>query len=141
MSARTVIIHNLQHACTALAAAERLAVPIRLHSAAGAGAYAGAPWFAAIIAAARAAHPAAQCEAVLDCGADVGAALAALRAGCDALVLRADKPLRRKIAAIAEARGARLVAPPRVALDLRQIRAAARDPAAELDRWLARKPT
>ena len=43
---RCVIVHSLAHAQAAVAAAQALGCPVTLVSAAGAGAYAGAPWFA-----------------------------------------------------------------------------------------------
>ncbi len=134
MSRRAVIIHSLEHARAALAAAERTGAPIAVYSAEGAGAYAGAAWFLAVIAAARADHPRAAVEAVLDCGAAPGIALAALRAGCRAIVLRGEPALLRKIAAIAAASSARLDPGPSGALDLRRCR----DPEAVVADWLSR---
>ncbi|MEN0074328.1 MAG: hypothetical protein AAGC69_08095, partial [Paracraurococcus sp.] len=60
---------------------------VTLLSAPGAAATLGAPWFLAILAAARAAAPGVPHAAVLDCGAAPGLALAALRAGLRDLVL------------------------------------------------------
>jgi hypothetical protein len=69
------------HARAAVAAAHALGCPVTLVSAPGAGAYAGAPWFAAIVALAAAETPGCTVSAVLDCADQPGTALAALRAG------------------------------------------------------------
>ncbi|MDB5406720.1 MAG: hypothetical protein JWL84_1632 [Rhodospirillales bacterium] len=52
-----------------------------LASAPGAGAYAGAPWFAGIVKLAAAAAPGCAVSAILDCGDEPGTVLAALRTG------------------------------------------------------------
>ena len=133
MAARAVIIHSIDQARAALAAATRLNRPIALYSAEGAAAYAGGAWFMAMVTAARADYPNAQCEAVLDCGDHPGLALAALRQGCRTIVLRSS-PARRKIAAIASARSARLDPGAKEALDLRHCR----DPESAVMSWLGR---
>jgi len=136
MARHAVIIHSIDHARAALAAATRLNHPIVLYSAAGAVAYAGAGWFQAVIAAARADYPTAQCEAILDCGTHAGLALAALRAGCPAIVVRGPSAQRRKIAEVAAARGARLDAGTPDALDLGRCR----DPQVAVAAWLGSPP-
>lgn len=133
MTARAVIIHSLEQARAALAAAEPCGVPIVLYSAEGAAGYAGAAWFQAVVAAAHAAHPNARYEAVLDCGRHAGLALAALRGGCQAIVFRGDPALRRKLAAIATGMAARLDRGAARPLDLRH----ARNPQAAVAAWLA----
>lgn len=133
MTPRAVIIHSLEQAQGALAVAERLDRPIALYSAEGAAAYGGAAWFLAVVAAAQAAHPHAQCEAVLDCGADAGLALAALREGCRAIVIRGAPGLRRKLATIAAMSTARLDAGAKDALDLRH----SKNPEAAVMAWLS----
>ena len=62
----------------------------------GAGSYVGAGWFREVIVAARASVPAAHVSALLDCGDDVGAALAAIRSEVEGVVFtgRADVALR-----------------------------------------------
>src|SRR5206468_3951742 len=74
------VIHNFAQAVAALTAAAHANQPIVLLSAPDAGLAAGAGWFKALIATARAAMPVARCTAILDCGADAGAAQAAIRA-------------------------------------------------------------
>ena len=134
MAARAVIIHSIDHARAALAVAARLNRPIRIYSAEGAAANAGAAWFMAVVAAAQSDHPSARCEAVLDCGDHPGLALAALRHGCRAIVLRGSPAARKKIAEIAQASAARLDHGARDALDLRHCR----DPEAAVTTWLTR---
>jgi hypothetical protein len=127
-----VIVHSIDHARAALAVAARLRRPITLYSAEGAAAYAGAGWFRAMLAAAQAEHPAADCEAVLDCGSHAGLALAALRAGCPTIVFHGKQAIRRKIAAIAETRNARLDPGAGDALDLKRCH----DPETAVTAWL-----
>lgn len=133
MARRAIIIHSIEHAQAALAVAARIDQPVTLYSAQGAAAYAGAGWFQAVAAAARGAHPTADCEIVLDCDGHAGLALAALRAGCPAIVFRGTPAQRRKIAAIAATRGARLDAGASDdALDLNRCH----DPQAAVAAWL-----
>lgn len=132
MARHAIIIHSIDHARAALAVGAQLGHPITFYSAENAGAYAGAGWFQAVVTAARADYPAAECEAVLDCGGHAGLALAALRAGCPAIVFRGSAAQRRKIAAIAAAHGARLDAGAQEALDLGRCR----DPQAVVAAWL-----
>lgn len=102
-----------------MTAAAELGVPLLLYSAAGAAGYAGPGWFREVVASAHAAAPEVDLVAVLDCGAEPGFALAALRAGVQAIALRAPAPVRQKVAAIATQCGARLATPaPRASLDL-----------------------
>lgn len=137
VAADAIIIHSIDHARAALAVAARLGRPITLYSADGAVAYAGAGWFQAVVATARADYPVVECEAVLDCGPHVGLALAALRAGCPAIVFRGAAAQRRKIAEIAAVRGARVDAGVPDALDLGQCR----DPQAAVTAWLQPRAT
>ena len=134
MARPAIIIHSLEHARAALAVGERTGTPLVLYSAEGAAAYAGAAWFLAIVEAAHGDHPRARFEAVLDCGADPGIALAALRAGCRAIVLRGKPALLGKITAIAQTSSARLDPGPTAALDLLR----RPDPEATVAAWLSR---
>jgi hypothetical protein len=97
------IIHDLPQALAALAASDATGIAIQIESAPGAAGYAGASWFAAVIEAARAAHPHARALAVLDCGAEPGLALGAMRTGVDAIRTRARPAARAKIKAIGQA--------------------------------------
>jgi len=100
-----LIVHDREHAIAALRAAREAGVRVRLATAPGAAAYAGAGYLAAVIAAAAAAVPEAGFEAVIDCGEDAGHALAALRAGWR--LIRSGRAA--ALAPIAEAACARVV--------------------------------
>ncbi len=109
-----VIVHGLIHARTALAPG----LPVTLLSAAGAGVYAGIGWWQAVIRHAAGELPAVVPPNVLDCGANAGRAVEALRAGQLILVLQADPPLFADIAERAARQGATLLSSPPPALDL-----------------------
>ena len=87
-----IIIHSLAQAIAALNVAARAGRAIVLASAPDAGGYVGPGWFGALIAAARVAVPGARFSALLDCGDNVGAALAAIRLEIEGVVFigRAD---------------------------------------------------
>jgi hypothetical protein len=130
-----VVVHSLEHARAAVAAAASLGVPVTLVSAPGAAAYVGAPWFREVVAAARAEHPEAAVDCILDCGARAGDVMAALRAGIPAVRFTGRKDVAAKLAAIAEGSGARLVTRRPRALDLLD----EADPEAACRAWLARR--
>jgi len=127
----TFIVHNLAHAIAALTAAAEADAPVTLLSPPEAAKSLGVGMFLAIIAAARAALPEAKSEAVLDCGDAPGLALGALRAGAEAVTLRASPETRAKVADIAGQTGARLIEPEE-AFDLLP----AHDPLASARRFL-----
>ena len=135
MSGR-IIVHSLEHARAAVAAAAALDVPVTLVSAPGAGAYAGPRWFQAVVAEAAAACPAVAVDAVLDCGDVPGAVLAALRTGLKRVIFTGPEPARSRLAALAAARGATLEER-MPALDLLD----ARDPQAACRSYLPRAGT
>jgi hypothetical protein len=130
---RAVIVHSLDHARLALAAARTAKKPVALRSAQGAASYAGAGWFAAMIARAAREFPGVAFTASLDCGADPGHAMAALREGVRLVRLDAPKKVRAKIASMARKSGAELDEDEAGALDL----LGAADPVAALREWLA----
>jgi hypothetical protein len=132
---RPIIVHSLEHALAAARAAEALGCPVTLASAPGAGIYAGAFWFKALIDAVRAAHPDAALTAVIDCGESAGASLAALRAGLKHIRFSGAENARGRLAAIAEAQGAMIEDVMPEALDLLD----RRDPEAQCRAWLAEK--
>ncbi len=103
-----IVIHNLAHARAAAAAAVASGVPVRLRSAPGAARYAGAGWFAAVIAIVRAEFPSARIEGSLDCAGDAGYALAGLRAGIGLVRFTGPRAVARKLAAIAKQHGGAL---------------------------------
>lgn len=102
----TIIIHTLEHATAALAAAEEFDCDVTLLSPPGAAAYIGATVFRDMIAAAAAAHPQARHQAVLDCGDDPGLAMGALRHGITGVRISNGPVIRDKLADIARQRGA-----------------------------------
>ena len=109
MSAR-VVFHSLAHARAALAAAAEAGVALTLQSAPGAAAYAGPGYLKAIADRAAAEHAGVDVAAVIDCGADAGIAMAALRIGWRTVGFSGPAKVRAKLADIAEQMGARLVA-------------------------------
>lgn len=115
---RRIVIHGIDHARAACAAARELDVAVHLVSAPGAASYAGPAWFRELIAAIRAEYPDADIAATLDCGDAPGHALAALRAGVGTIRFTGPKRVRDKIAAIAAELGATLETGSARALDL-----------------------
>jgi len=114
-----IVIHSLGHAIAALTAAARAGRPVVIASAPGAGSYVGPGWFREVVAAAREAVPAARCSTLLDCGDDVGAALAAIRSEIEGVVFTGRADVARRLADIAGQHGVRFVTErPGVALDL-----------------------
>ena len=101
---------------TAAAQAGRAVV---IASARDAGGYVGPGWFKALVAAAREAVPAAACSALLDCGDNVGAALAAIRAEVEGVVFSGNPDAARRLGDIARQHGVHFVTErPHAALDL-----------------------
>ena len=98
---RRIIVHSLEQARAAVAAAAALGRPVILESAAGAGGYAGPLWFKALIEAAKIGHPAIDMTAVLDCGDEAGTVLAALRAGIKRVRFTGPAATAERLAAIA----------------------------------------
>jgi hypothetical protein len=88
-------------------------------SAAGAGAYAGAPWFAGIVKLAAAKAPGCAVSAVLDCGDQPGTVLAALRSGLRRVRFTGTNETAARLGEIAEQYGATIEGPAAMpALDL-----------------------
>ena len=131
---RRLIVHSLEQAEAAVAAAAALGRTATIESAAGAGTYAGPLWFKALIEEACRAHPSAPVTAVLDCAAEAGTAMAALRAGLRRVRFTGDEETRQRLQEIAAASGAAVEgASAEPALDL----LAERDPAAAARAFLA----
>jgi hypothetical protein len=105
---RRIIVHSLEHAAAAVAAAAELGVPLTLVSAPRAGGYAGPLWFKLLVAAASARHPEVAVTTILDCGDEPGTVLAALRIGVKRVRFTGGEAARRRLAEIAAARGAML---------------------------------
>jgi hypothetical protein len=115
---RAVIVHGLEEAQAALAAAAEAGCGVTLLSAPGAAGYAGFGWWRAMVAAAREAAPDVPVQDVLDCDDLAGIAVEALHAGCRTIVFTGDDAQAGPLGALAAACGARVLraAPP--ALDL-----------------------
>lgn len=75
----------------------------------GAGSYVGPGWFRELVAAARDAVPEARLSALLDCGNDVGAALAAIRSEVEGVVFTGRADVARRLADIASQHGVQFV--------------------------------
>ena len=119
MTCKVIIVHALEHARAALAAAADLGVPVVLASAPDAAGYAGVLWFRALLREAAEAYPDVEATGLLDCGDRPGFALAAIRLGLPAVCFRGPAAVAKKLAAIAETEGVRLVRDVPDALDLR----------------------
>jgi len=100
LSGAEIIIHSLDHARAALAAAAALKLPVTLASAPGAASQTGPTWFKAVIDEARAVYPDAAVTAILDCGDEPGAVMAALRAGLADLRFLGAAETAKKLAAM-----------------------------------------
>lgn len=103
------IVHTLSQTVAALTAAAEAGCTVTLASPPGAVHSLGTGYFLAMVAAARATVPAARSRALLDCGAAPGLALAALRAGVEAVRVEAAPEVLAKLAEIANRSGAKLV--------------------------------
>jgi hypothetical protein len=118
-NAPVIVVHSLRHAIAALRAAAGAGRAVVLASAPGAGSYGGPGWFGALIVAAREAVPEARFSALLDCGDDVGAALAALRSEIEGVVFTGRADVSCRLADIARQHGVNFVTDhPEAALDL-----------------------
>jgi hypothetical protein len=96
------VVHHLEQARAALAAAAEAGCAIQLRSAPGAAGYAGVGYLKAL------GEQVGQ-ELVIDCGDDAGLVMAALRTGCRRLVFSGSEEVRRRLADMAEQLGAELV--------------------------------
>ncbi len=130
---KAIIVHHLDHARAALAAASELDVGVTLRSAPGAHAHLGPAVFRAIISAARAEFPLARCRAVLDCGDSPGHALSAFRHGIESVRVDLPAETRARVADIGARYGAVVDDDPAPALDLLD----RENPAAACRNWLA----
>jgi hypothetical protein len=97
-----VVVHHLDQARAALAAAAELGCVIELRSAPGAAGYAGVGYLKAL--GDEAGH-----ELLIDCGDDAGLVMAALRTGCRRMAFSGSAELGRRLADMAEQVGATLV--------------------------------
>jgi len=114
-----IVVHSLAQAIAALRAAAQADQAVVLASRPGAGSYGGQGWFGAAIDTAREAVPNAQFSALLDCGDDIGAALAAIRSEIEGVVFTGRSDVAQRLADIARQHGVRLCTEqPPVGLDL-----------------------
>jgi fructose/tagatose bisphosphate aldolase len=127
-------VHSAADACAALRAAASLNLPVTLISAPAAAGYAGASYFAALIALARAEVPDVAVTEVLDCGEAPGHVLGALRQGLKRVRFCGDRDTAAKLAAIAKAQDATVITEDVPALDLARVE----DAEAACRTWLKR---
>jgi hypothetical protein len=114
-----IVVHSLAHATAALKAAAGAGRPVVLASAPGTGSYVGPGWFRELVAAVREAVPEASFSSWLDCGDDIGAALAAVRSEIEGVVFTGQADVAHRLADIAQQHGVRfLTARPSPTLDL-----------------------
>jgi hypothetical protein len=108
-----VVIHDLEQAHAALAAARELGVAIELRSAPGAAAYAGVGYLKAL-------GDLAGQTLLVDCGEDAGLVMAALRTGCRKIAFSGSADIALRLADMAARLGAlfRHERAPPVCLDL-----------------------
>ena len=118
MTGRAIIVHCLDHARVALAAAQELGVPVTLASAPGASAYLGPAWLPQVAALAGREFPDAGYSVLLDCGERAGDVMAALREGVACVAFSGPEPVARKLGSMAQGCGARLVSESPESLDL-----------------------
>jgi hypothetical protein len=128
-----IIVHSVEQALAAAAAASDLASPLVLRSAPGAGSYLGVGWFMALTELLAARFPALTATIVLDCADEAGTAMGALRRGLKHVRFTGRPDVAAKLAAIAAAQGAALDDDPRPPLDL----LGRVDPGADARAWLA----
>ena len=96
-----VVVHHLEQARAALAAAAEIGCAIELRSAPGAAGYAGVGYLKAL-------GDAVGHELLIDCGEDAGLVMAALRTGCRRIAFSGSAEQGRRLAEIAEQVGATL---------------------------------
>jgi hypothetical protein len=116
--AACIVINDLAEAIVALKAAAAARKPVTLWSAAGAGIYAGAGWFAAVERRARQAVPAANATFVLDCAERADMVQEAFRAKIKGVCFSGSAALAAKLSDIAGKSGSMLHRRRPKALDL-----------------------
>ena len=115
---KVIVVHSIEQARAAVAAAAALGVPVTLASGPGAGAYLGPLWFRELIDLAADGFPEVAVEAVLDCGDRPGLVLAALQAGLKQVRFSGSRAMAARLGEIAAARGARVITRRLAGLDL-----------------------
>ena len=111
-------VHSLAHLRAALSAGAASGRPVVALSAAGASAFAGAGWFAALVEQGRAEFPDVALTAMLDCGDRGGDVLAALKLGLRHVIFTGHAEAAVRLGDIASRTGASIVAARPPACDL-----------------------
>lgn len=127
------MVHDLDHARAALAAASGLGIAVLLLTAPGAVRHGGPAYLKAVIDRAAEGFPSAQWSALIDCGDRPGDVFASLDAGWRRLAFNGAPEAARRLGEIVAARGARLEALPTASRDLGR----ATDPRSASRAWLA----
>lgn len=127
-----VLVHGLDDALAAVAAAAETGRAVALLSAPAASAHAGALWLLALRRRVLDGHPTAEAIAILDCDDRAGDVQGAVAAGITHLVFTGRPDVAARLADIAESRGAVLLTARPAALDPR----GRRDAAAACRAWL-----
>ena len=133
MGGKAVVVHDIEHARIALAAAKELGKPVTLLSAPAAASAVGPAWFAALVRQAQAEFPDVAVESILDCDRAAGRAMAALQTGFNGLVFTGTTATLLKLADLGEDRRCTLYDQRPAALDL----LGHKNPAAAVRAWLA----
>jgi fructose/tagatose bisphosphate aldolase len=116
-------IHSLAHLRAALTAGAASGRPVVALSAAGASAFAGAAWFAALVEQARAEFPDVDLTAILDCGDRAGDVPAALKLGLSHIIFTGHAGAAERLRDIAAQAGATVIAARPPSCDLLNARA------------------
>jgi len=133
MAGKAVVVHDLDQARIAAAAARAAGRPLTLLSAPAAASAVGPAFFATLVRTVRAEFPEVEIEAILDCDRAAGRAMAALQAGFNGVVFTGSESVLLKLADIGEDLRCTLYDTRPDALDLM----AQKDPAAACRAWLA----
>jgi fructose/tagatose bisphosphate aldolase len=132
MGGKPVVVHDLEQARIALAAARAVGKPITLLSAPAAASAVGPAWFATLVRTVRAEFPEIDVEAILDCDRAAGRAMAALQTGFNGIVFTGSETVLLKLADLGEDLRCTLYDARPKALDL----LAQKDPAGSCRAWL-----
>jgi hypothetical protein len=115
-------IHSLEHLRAALNAGAERGLPVIALSATSASGFAGAAWFAAVVAQGRAEFPGVPLTAILDCADRAGDAIAALNRGLPQLIFNGHPAAAERLADIAAQCGATILTARPASFDLMNAR-------------------
>ena len=133
MKEKVVIVHGIEEARIALAAARALGRPLILASAPAAAGYAGPLWFRELLRRVRAEAEGVEVTGLLDCGDKPGLVLGALDQGLPLLRFSGPRRAAETLSEICQAQGVRLITTRLKALDL----GAEEDPEGACRDWLS----